>query len=70
MKRSLLILLLIVSVAPLFGQHESGGLEKLRLHVSSYIIREPASTSIPSFNFQSGLETWTGDEITTTTDTT
>ncbi len=70
MKRFLLILLLFTSVTPLLGQHESGGLEKLRLHVSSYIIREPTSTSIPAFNFQSGEATWTGDEITTSTDTT
>jgi RHS repeat-associated protein len=70
MKRLLLLFLLSACAVPLFGQHEGGGLEKLRLHVSSYIIRESSSTSIPAFNFQSGIETWVGDEITTTNDTT
>jgi RHS repeat-associated protein len=70
MKYPVIFLFALVLAAPLFGQQEAGGLEKVRLHVLNYIVREPASSSIPAFNFQNGADTWIGNEITTTTDTT
>jgi len=66
---SLVLFLIGLIATPVCGQQEGGGLNDVRLHLSSYIIRESASSSIPAFNFQNGIETWTGSEITTTTET-
>jgi len=70
MKYVPLILGLACLTSSLFGQQETGGLEKVRLHVSSYIVRDPASSSVPAFDFQNGADTWTGTEINNATETT
>jgi len=70
MKYVPLILGLACLTSSLFGQQETGGLEKVRLHISSYIVRDPASSSVPAFDFQNGADTWTGSEINNATETT
>jgi len=70
MKYVPLILGLACLASSLLGQQETGGLEKVRLHVSSYVVRDPASSSVPAFDFQNGAATWTGSEINSTTETT
>ena len=70
MRQYAFYILFILSAVSAFAQHEIGGLEKVRLHVSSYMIREPASASVPAFNFEDGASIWSGSEIDSTTETT
>ncbi len=63
-------LVLLGPLLPAYSQHELGGLEKVRLHVSSFLIRNQTSPAVPRFDFQNGADTWDGDELKTTTETT